>query len=326
MFGNDFTYGSYKLSDFDMLIYAPENTQEFVSRDIDKAGITSVRPVPNHYSTHYSDALRLNFFVAKNHCNNVTQEDMRMSGSEINAVRAWLESPKTPQLLVVDMDVPYDEDEQEGSETVVNYFGVFTDVQPFVVNQECFGLNLTFTCDSPYGYSDIKESTYTLGIVDLLSEDSGNLLDESGNNVLGEGNAVNAPYVNDSAELNDYLRPIVKISSTGTFGSNEKLQIKNASDGNREMNLILPQGKSYILIDCQKKKITDNNGNIVPLSSIGLTLPISDDYNFVSAELYTFYWLRLLPGTNNISLSSSGTNTISNVKISARHIIKSGGF
>lgn len=321
MLGNDFTYGEYSLSDFDMKMYDPDDEQQFVRREIDKSEITSVRPMPNHYSTHYADVLELHFFIVKDTDEYLTQEEMRMTANEVNNVRAWFESPKTPTMLSVES-----ENENDNTDDMTYYFGIFTDVEPFIIGQECFGLYLTFTCNSPYGFSEIKESTYTLGAVNILAEDGTNLLDESDNAIIGEGGTGNFTYSNTSAEHKDYLRPIVKISSTSTFGANEQIQIKNVTDGNKIMLLSLPKGKSYITIDCQKKKITDNNGKIIPLSDIGLTLPISDDYNFVSAELYTFYWLRLLSGTNNLNISCQGSNSISNIKISARHIRKSGGF
>lgn len=319
MLGNDFTYGAHKLSDYGMRIYDSENEQQFTGRDIDRAEISSIRAIPNHYSTHYSGVLTLNFLIIKEDDEaELSPADRLMSGDDINTIRAWLESPKTPILLVVD---PYDDEED-----AVNYYGLFTEIQPFIAHQQCYGLYLTFTCDSPYGFSDVVEKTFTLGTVNLLEEDGSNILDETDVIILGEDGYATGTFKNESAELNEYLKPIITISSSSVFGSNENISIQNVTDGNKTMILTLPQGKSKLIVDCQKKIITDNNGNLLSLDDIGLTSPITDDYNFISTELYAFYWLRLLSGTNNLAFSCTGGNTVSQIKIGARNIIKSGGF
>ena len=65
MVGNDFYFDGHWLSEFGMRVYDPYDSQQFVSREIDKADITPLRPVPNHYSAHYSDALTLSFLVVR---------------------------------------------------------------------------------------------------------------------------------------------------------------------------------------------------------------------------------------------------------------------
>ena len=326
MLGNNFTYASHSLSEYDMRIYDPESEQQFVGREIDKSEISSIRPIPNHYSTHYSGALILNFLIIKDDGTELSQNERLMSGDDINTIRAWLESPKTPTLLSVEPLVDDDESPGDDDANTVNYYGLFTDIQPFIVAQQCYGLHLTFTCNAPYGFSDVVEKTYTLGTVNLLCEDSTNLLDESDNIIIAEDGYSTSTFVNNSAEHNEYLKPIVTITSQSTFGANNSIQIKNITDNNKTMVLSLPQGKSSIIVDCQKKKITDGNGDPLSLYDVGLTAPLSDDYNFISSELYAFYWLRLLYGTNNLSFACPGGTNVAQVKISVREIIKSGGF
>ena len=329
MLGNDFTYNGHSLSDYNMKMYDPENSQQFASRVIDKAEITSIRPIPNHYSTHYADVLTLNFFITKDNDEYPTQKDMRMSSDDINTLRSWLESPKKPLSLFVeayDEDIVSNDNDDDDESTDIYYFGIFSDVQPFIVNQECYGLYLTFTCDSPYGFSDIIDTEYVLGNVKVLEENGSDLITENDSDIYVEDGYKSAVYVNNSAEQNDYLKPIITIKSSNRFVSGETIRIKNATDGNKEMYLVLPSGKTSIIIDCKKKIITDGSGNIISLSDVGLTLPISSDYNFISSELYTFYWLRLLYGNNSLTFECPGGSTVSKITISARHIIKSGGF
>lgn len=323
MLGNDFTYGQHKLSDYDYKLYDPENEQQFVGRDVDRAEITSIRAIPNHYSTHYSSVLTLDFLIIKDDGTELTQSERLMSGDDINTIRAWLESPKTPTLLSVE---PYDE-----NETAVNYYGLFTEIQPFIVSQQCYGLYLTFTCNSPYGFSDAVEETYVLEIINVLTEDSENLLDESGNPIYAEAGCASVGYaegtfVNDSAEYNEYMKPFISITAYDTFSTGDTLTIKNVTDSNNEMVISFPDGITELNIDCQKKIITDESGNLLTLEDIGVTTPISDNYSFISSELFSFYWLQFVSGTNELQFTTNDGSTVSEVTISARNIIKSGGF
>lgn len=296
MVGNDFYFDGHWLSEFGYKVYDPEDSQSFVGREIDKSEITSLRPVPNHYSVRYSDVLTLQFLIIRNDENEpLTQDESKMDGDNINYIRAWLESPKNPTRLYS----PINEDV-----VVTNYFGIFTDVQPFVVGNECFGLYLTFTCNAPYGFSDEYKKTF----------------------VMHGDTTVEDYYTNNSAEYNEYLKPMITIYSNDVFVNGDEITIKNISDNNKFMFLKMPTGLSSITIDCQKKSIIDNNGNSVKLSDVGLTIPISSDYNFISSELYSFYWLRLLPNKNNLLFTCNNGSTIQKVIISSRFIIKSGGF
>lgn len=296
MVGNDFYYDGHWLSEFGMKVYDSEDAQQFVSRDIDKSDISPLRPIPNHYSAHYSDVLTLYFLIIKNNEDEpLTQSEIKLGGEEISYIRAWLESPKTPCELL---------SPTENDIIATTYFGLFTNIQPYIVNQECFGMYLTFTCNAPYGFSDVYSKTFNM---------RGNI-------------TVSDYYANYSAEYNEYLKPIITIKSSDAFGSNETIRIENVSDNNKFMFLTMPEGISSMIIDCHKKCITDNSGNILSLSDVGLDLPISSDYNYVSAELYTFYWLRLLPDKNYLQFTCNENSTIRTVTISSRYIIKSGGF
>lgn len=295
MVGEDFMYGSSWLSDFDMMMVSSEDAQQFVSRNFDRGDITSLRAKPNHYSAIYNDSLTLSFFIMKTDgCDE--QDKYKITGDEVHYLRSWLESPKKPTELVVTNDE---------NEINVHYYGIFSSVQPFVHEDSCYGLYLTFTCDSPYGYSDEFKMRY---------------------NISSSVVAVSGKFVNMSAEHEEYLMPVVTISSSSTFGSNETLSIKNVSDNNKEMVLTLPQGSSKLVIDCEKKIVTDGNGNLVTMSSLGVTVPQNSTYNFISTDMFVFYWLSLVHGENRLTFTPSSTNTISTVEISTKYIVKSGGF
>lgn len=296
MVGNDFYFDGHWLSEFGMRVYDPEDSQQFVSREIDKADITPLRPVPNHYSARYSDVITLFFLIVRDEEDEfLTQEESKLDGEVISYIRSWLESPKTPTHFI---------SPTENDVVTTNYFGIFSNIQPYLIGQECFGLYLTFTCNAPYGFSDVYSKTFSM---------------QSGLTVSGY-------FSNYSAEYDDYLKPIIIIKAGTTFGSNDTIKIQNVTDNNKFMLLKVPEGKSSITIDCEKKSIVDNEGNILSLSDVGLSLPISDEYNFISAEMYSFYWLRLLPNKNNLLFTCEEYTTVRTVTISARYIIKSGGF
>lgn len=296
MIGEDFLFDDVWLSDFGMKMYAPDETQQFTDRTIEKSEVTPQRQVPNHYTAYYPDALTLNFLIIRDECEYPRQEDKELIGEDINLLRAWLESPKTPTKLVIPMDI---------DEATTNYFGIFTSVQPYVVDHVCYGLNLTFTCNAPYGFSDEYKSIYK----------------------INASNAeINGRFVNLSAEYRDYMKPRITINSSGEFGDNEAITIRNLSDDSNEMRVSLPKGKKSVTIDCQKRTIVDENGKLLSMADIGLTIPVSDRYNFISAEMFMFYWLRLVPNENKLVFEGSKFNTISTVEIGGRYIIKSGGF
>ena len=296
MVGNDFYYDGHWLSEFGMRVYDPDDIQQFAGRDIDKADITPIRPIPNHYSTHYSNVLTLSFLIIKtDEDDTLPQIETKMDGEDINDVRAWLESPKKPK----ELQCP------TADEVVTTtYYGLFTDIKPYLLGNECFGLYLTFTCNAPYGFSDIFRKRY----------------------IMLSGVTVDGYFSNYSAEYGEYLKPVITINSATAFASDETIDIVNVTDGNKHMFLTMPEGATSITIDCQKKTVVDNDGNIIPLSALGVTVPVSTDYNFISTELYSFYWLRLLPKKNSLQFTTLENSTINTVIIEARYIIKSGGF
>lgn len=289
MLGQDFIYDDKCLSEFEMIMCDPNDDQAFVSRNIDKSDITSNRPSPFHFGVTYADTLKLYFFVVKD---DEIVDDKKLSEEEIHYLRSWLESPKKPTELVVITD---------SNDETIHYYGLFTDVQPFVVAGTCYGLYLTFDCNSPYGYSDDVVMNYQLGL---------------GGHTYGN-------YYNMSAEYEEYLLPKITITSSSTFGEDESLHIRNQSDNEKIMSIFLPQGKSGIVIDCKSKMITDTDGNLLSLSVLG-----SSDINRPTTvlNLNTLHWLSLVPGKNKLIFTPSVGHTIENVEIRAKFIIKSGGF
>lgn len=297
MIGEDFHYNNFWLSDYGMRMYASENTVQFVGREIDKSDLTSIRKTPNHYSVHYSDTKTLSFLILKDTCSYSYQKEYKLTGKEINTLRSWLESPKTPIPLYV---LPSDD-------TGINvyYYGVFTDIQPFLVNQVCYGLYLTFTCNAPYGFSEAIINTYKI------------------NSLVGD---IYGNFYSASTEQCDYIYPIIRIYSSSVFNGTEKISLKNISDNNSSMNLTMPKGVSILNIDCKNQSILDENGDLILLRNVRSDIPDKSEYSFLSVYPLYFYWIRFLHGENKLCISTLNENTISKIEIESRFAIKSGGF
>lgn len=293
MVGEDFLFNGNWLSRFTYKMYDPETSQSFVDREIERADMSALREIPNHYSTKYADVLVLNFLIIKD-CELYDKNEMKLTKHEIDKMCSWLEGTDLPsELKILD----------DNSEPSL-YFGVFTSVQPYILNHECYGLYLTFTCNAPYGFTE-----YVTRIYDIVDDNVSNII-----------------FYNQSSEMNKYLKPIVKIHSSSSFDGTESIDIKNKTDNNNVMSVILPENLSVLIIDCAKKQITDQNGNLISMKDIGVTLPTSDAYNFISANVFVFYWLRFLHGENELTLTPKDNATIESIEICARYPRKYGGF
>lgn len=297
MIGEDFKFGDTWLSEFEMVMSSPEEDQQFAVRELDRAEITALRPAPNFYAMRYGETLELYASIIKESalCGS-SDSDIFLSGDEIHYLRAWLEGPKVPTELIL----PSKEDEM-----TTHYFGVFTSVQPLLNEGVCYGLSLIFTCDAPYGYSDFIRKKVE----------------------FADGAKTNTfKFRTITSETEEYLRPVVTVHSPTTFTGQTTVTITNTSDNDGVMSFKLPSGKDTIVIDCQKKIVTDKDGNLIPMSAIGLTAPSSSYYNFISADMHIFHWLSLVGGQNMLTVTLSESGDVDYVEIGTRFLIKSGGF
>lgn len=304
----DFKYNNHWLSEFDMIMCDPDTVQSFVSREIDKGSQTSSRAIPNFYSVRYSDVLSLEFLIIKNELLNSDQKNMILSSYEINEIRSWLESPKSPCELFVKGD---------SNDIDTRYFGLVTASSPFMVGEECYGLKFTFTCNAPYGFLNPK-----IEAVDIQ----------------GISGKYKCEFYNASAERCEYLYPKITIEAkSGGFLSGDTLKFTNLSDGSRDLTLVFGDnisGTDLITLDCYKKIIKNGNNKLIPLSDLGISFG-SDYFNGISANIKNIYWPRLLYGNNLLefevsrtdsTVTDSSNNSIMRVTIAATFIAKGGGF
>lgn len=277
IFGSSFTYNGISSDDYGVILCAAEQPDSIpmgLTKEILKGEITSSRPVANHYNTKYSDVLTFDITITK-------PENRAFSREEVREINAWLTGPRIPTLL-------YFEDEAFDP---IYYFGIFTDTNN-TYGSGIIMLTYTFTSNAPYGWSDERELVY--------NTNSGN-----------EG----CKLINDTDELNDFVYPIIKVESPKgnriTFVNNSEI----TSD------LITPKfyftfpdkiaiTNDTIYIDSQKHivyYIFNGNKYLLTLDSLGINMESLDDSK--NGTLF-MYWLRLVPGTNDISISSGLNSTI----------------
>lgn len=307
MLRSNFKYNGRSLSDFGMKMYDPDADPQGVERTIDKAAQTSAREVPNHYATYRNGVLQHNMLIIKDPDLYESSNDLRLTEKEVHRIKSWLFSTTLPTELIL----PQDDEEID-----VRYFGVFTNVQYFMpVRKTCFGLQLTFTCNAPYGFSPVTSKRFYLNSTEVLGD-----------------------YLNSAVEFAKMIPPtiVVGLQSDGTF-TGEKLTITNKHDGNRSMTLLLPEGMDRITVNCDNKMVlgrTTSEGASVehPLTLHELGIAAFDaenteDQSFQVVRLVdTLYWLQLQHGSNALTFTIENYANPLYVEIQTRYIIEAGGF
>lgn len=279
MQGYDFIFNGKSLRDFGFIMVNPDtNDDSGITKEILKGDITSVRPTANHYGTKYSKPITLYFLIIKNVCDN--KYNLKINDDELRSVQKWLSSSKLPKLLQM----------QSFDGDVYEYFGIFNEISSKKVNG-LVGLNLTFTCDSPFAYK-----TKTINIECTSSENQEKVI------------------LCDSDELEDYVYPIVYVNPQSRIFSFE-----NKTEG-RTMSFSLNKDYTNILIDCKSKRIIGDD-HVLTLSDAGVSLTEFTDYNNINTGISKLYWFRLLPGYNDIKCSGD-----CNIQIEYKVPLKIGGL
>lgn len=292
-FGSSFTYNGKSSEDFGIILCAaeaPESIPMGLTRETLKGEITNNRPVANWYSTKYSDVLTYDITVTK-------IENEVFSRDEIRKINAWLTGPKTPTLL------SFKDDETEH----INYYGVFTDTTNIYASGLVM-LTYTFTADSPYGWSDEQIFLHT-GLKDeILEVNEGETLINNDTISIKMKNTDNFIIENTTDELNDFIYPLIKVTST----PETEISIENLSEISSDLVLCkfsftFPKSLDAsipLYIDSKYHQIyyiSAGKKNVLPLSDIGFT---TEKLNDISKGTQAIYWPRLVPGMNKFIITS----------------------
>lgn len=273
MTGQDILFEGKRLSDFGLIMANPDNGNgnSRLAREILKGTTTAYRSEAVHYGAKYSDTLQLDFLVIKNPCIN---DNMEIFPFELRKIQSWLTCSKLPKSLYL----------MTSEGLFIEYCGVFTDISPYEVNG-INGLNLAFTCDSPFAYKT----------------------NETKINPAGSSSVIRKNIYCDTDETTEMTYPTITFYPNGIG----KISITNNTDApsNNCMSFTLEQIYQKIVIDCKLKRIIAD-GNILSLSDVGWNISNITDFNDVNTGIFKMYWLRLLPGKNEVDFSGNGEFSI----------------
>lgn len=187
---------------------------------------------------------------------------------ESRSINNWLMKDSYRRLKVNDNNVDN-----------VYYNVICTNIIDLTFNNFC-GKRVTMTCDAPYGYTQDKMQT-----IDALS--SGNALWKM-NNASDDG----------------IYNPLIYIECAENYAGDIELINENENQTMKFSMASIPavSNKKKLTIDTKKMMILDVDNVPVPLYKLGWTISTDETRAVQSSPIY---WLRLLPGVNNIRLKGN---------------------
>lgn len=151
------------------------------------------------------------------------------------------------------------------------YNGVFTEVEPHIFNG-LNGFNLVFTCNSPFAYKPQRKEF-------------------SGSGTLS---------IDCDSDENMYVFPKLTFSNI----SSGEYSIINETDSGSEMRITLDSAYTEYILDCKLKRILADS-EVLTLTDVGWNTENITDYNNVNTGIYKAYWLRFLPGINELTITGN---------------------
>lgn len=256
------------------------------AREIQKGETTTTRPVANYYGTIYTEPLKFEFSLIKKDGSTFHTYEQRL-------VNKWLTSPKTPKWL----EHSYD------SNPPVLYRGLFQELKWKTGNNGIIGVSCSFESDSPYTwqeYSAIFSSTGTQTHTIFVDSDEEEEYVYPTFTITGD-------FRQDS---NDQTQPNLSAANESPPQSPEQLQDPSTPQS--------PSDRPHIILT----NLTDSNNSMkIPhLSALNLTfdckrcIPSDATTNGIISykdlgweDVGSIYWLRLLPGKNQLQLTGNAS-------------------
>ena len=190
----DFTFSNKTLSSqgFASVNFDDDTTlPSSLSREMDSGTMNQYRTEINGFGIKYSDTLQFNIHIIKDYDENTDQNEMEFTPNEYDSLVAWLSSPQENQWMEITT-------ENNISTKVKGYFST---IEPYDNWGICYGARCTFTCNSPFSYTEKTSEQTISGIKNFLLN-------------------------NESSDYNDYVYPTFIITPT----KNEEIYIHNLSD------------------------------------------------------------------------------------------------
>lgn len=258
-----FVYDGISSDSFDLCMgWLSDNNEQDLQTGLEvelrRGEMNMVRSRPNHYGAIYNDTLSFEFVI-------FPKRKLSFTFSESAEINKWLRKSNTYKRL------RFIDDESE----FINFQAVCTNIIDIVRN----GLNakqLTFVCDSPFGYmEEIKKVLTTTG-------------------------SSPKDYKIYNLSDNGIYYPRVKITVLANY--NGTIKVQNVGDDKTltvKFDQIIPyNGEKAIILDGEKNLITDGSGKVIPAYKIGWD------------NTDNIYWVRLLENTNTIRVTGASTITL----------------
>lgn len=162
-----------------------------IKREMDVGTMNQYRTEINGFGIKYSESLIFDIHIMKAICNTNLQSDLQFTPDEYDLLVTWLSSPQENKW----MDIVTHQNKKQKVK------GYFSSIEPYGSEGVCYGVRCTFTCDSPFSYTEKTYETNISGVKNFLLD-------------------------NESSDYYDYVYPTFVIEPT----RNEEIFIHNLSD------------------------------------------------------------------------------------------------
>lgn len=177
---DDFIYNGHSLSEYGFMVVNFEEQEDLplgMERTVEKSDKNRFRDRSHVFNVVSASDLEFTISIMKNICDYPDTIDQAITEEELREIAQWLTSNDAPLWL---------EKKKNGKVDDIQYLGLFTNITSFFLG-ELYGLTLSFSCVSPFGYTHTK----------TISKD-----------VTG---TVNFIVDNQTDVLNKYCYPVIKL-------------------------------------------------------------------------------------------------------------------
>lgn len=230
-----------------------------IEREVIKGDVNMSRHKANQYGTTYTSVIPIQFLILHRDGSHFTQTESRM-------INKW---------FTTDTYKPLRFNNSDDSENII-YYAICTSIVDKVYSGHD-AKELTFECDSPFGYT--PKIQYK---------------------IKGSGSK---KIMNTSDDGN--YSPTLMITTDENYTGN--IELKNITDNNSSMvinmeNISVVGDKKILNINCSLMQITDGNNKIVPAYKLGWEIALNENSPIQSMDKY---WFRLVEGMNDIEVTGN---------------------
>ena len=148
----DFIYAGKRLSNLRQKYISAnfENADEIalsMERNMEVGETNPYKIEGNYFGDIWADTLPLTINLIKNPCFYHTQSERMITKEDIREISRWLTSNHYPEWL----EFEYDSNDNSDAKF---YRGWFSNIEPFVVGGNIYGLIISFKCTTPFAYTD----------------------------------------------------------------------------------------------------------------------------------------------------------------------------